>query len=105
MPGFEDQRPTGPGPMRGRRRRIWFAPGCRGYGYNQYGSGFSHGWRHRFLAGEVSDPFWRKERFASRFITPESQLDTLRQEEVFLKEELKWVQQRINDLTKGKNDS
>jgi hypothetical protein len=105
MSGFDDRGPTGQGPMRGRRRRTWFAPGCRGYGYYRDGSGFSHGWRHRFLAGEVSNPFWRKERFASRFITPETEIETLRKEAAFLEQELTLIQQKIDEVNKNKNDS
>lgn len=105
MPGFEDWRLSGKGPVTGRRRRTWFTPGCRGFGYYRYGSGFSHGWRHRFLAGDVSDPLWRGERFAYHYNTPETQVEALQKEAAFLEQELKLVQQKIDELSKNRHSS
>ncbi len=116
MPGGDRTGPRGMGPMTGRRAGYcagYDAPGFanplpgRGYGlgwgrgwFGGWGGG-GRGWRHRFYA--TGRPFWARYAYGPAWdypppLTQEQELEGLKREAGWLKEQLDAINQRIGEL-------
>ena len=109
MPGGDRTGPNGYGPMTGRR--MGYCSGYQGPGYWQPGPGFgrgvgrglglgrARGWRHFGRFGGYPMPYAPPYAYyEGAQVEPERDIDHLKEESHFLKEELNRIEQKISEL-------
>ena len=105
MPGGNGTGPAGMGPMTGRAAGFCAGYNMPGYGNPYLGRGFGRGagrgWQNRFYA---SQPGWMQtEQMYPQYIpvqqvTPEQQIDALKQQADFLQDQLGQINTQLQQL-------
>ncbi|MBN2088053.1 DUF5320 domain-containing protein [candidate division KSB1 bacterium] len=105
MPFKDGTGPAGMGPMTGRGMGPCAGNsgiGRMGTGFSRFGSfGRGRGWRNWFRATGL--PFWARNPFSSE-VEPsrEDEMEGLKNDAEFLKNSLKNIEDRMNELSKSK---
>jgi hypothetical protein len=116
MPGGDRTGPAGRGPLTGRSAGFcagYGVPGFLNIGYGAGGAFFGgrggRGWRNRFFATGV--PGWQRfagnpippgwPPFTAQSVTPQNELDVLREQAQYLENCLKEIQTRMEALAPG----